>query len=200
MGSGDAPEIMQLVFQQFKSYIYLEVPQLQFIDRVLDIYSCSSEDWYAQGKLFRRWEIPRVQLFWRLLKRPLTSQRQASRQVCARLARLWIHVLRQYFGGLAEFRFFFLRVGGIRILRSTSCSPLAAGAVCTVDASVWSIRTWKISLISSSPLYLRCYGRRRDQCSDKLSCEQWKCLRFSSSPELVDIFVRNKDGHVFSGV
>ena len=37
MGSGDAPEIMQLVFQQFKSYIYLEVPQLQFIDRVSDI-------------------------------------------------------------------------------------------------------------------------------------------------------------------
>ena len=37
MGSGDAPEIMQLVFQQFKSYIYLEVPQLQFIDRVLDL-------------------------------------------------------------------------------------------------------------------------------------------------------------------
>ena len=37
MGSGDAPEIMQLVFQQSKSYIHLEVPQFQFIDRVLDI-------------------------------------------------------------------------------------------------------------------------------------------------------------------
>ena len=38
-----------------------------------------------------------MQFFWRLLRRPLTSQRQASRQVCARLERQWIHVLRQYF-------------------------------------------------------------------------------------------------------
>ena len=29
----------------------------------------------------------------------------------------------------------------------------------------------------------------------QLSREQWKCHRFSSSPELVDIFVRNRDGH-----
>ena len=32
----------------------------------------------------------------------------------------------------------------------------------------------------------------------RCSREQWKCHRFSSSPELVDIFVRNRDGHVFN--
>ena len=32
----------------------------------------------------------------------------------------------------------------------------------------------------------------------RCSREQWKCHRFSSSPELVDIFVRNRDGYVFS--
>ena len=40
VGEQDAvygPEIMPLVFHQSKSYIYLVVPQLQFIDRVLDI-------------------------------------------------------------------------------------------------------------------------------------------------------------------
>ena len=36
MASG-APEIMQFVFQQYKSYFYLEMFQLQFIDSVLDI-------------------------------------------------------------------------------------------------------------------------------------------------------------------
>ena len=30
----------------------------------------------------------------------------------------------------------------------------------------------------------------------RCSLEQWKCLRFSSSPDLVDIPVRNRDGHV----
>ena len=37
MASGDAPEIMQFVFQQSKSNFHLEVFQLQFIDSVLDI-------------------------------------------------------------------------------------------------------------------------------------------------------------------
>ena len=32
-------------------------------------------------------------------------------------------------------------------------------------------------------------------CSDKLSLEQWKCLRFSSSPEFADIPVRSRDGY-----
>ena len=70
VGSGDAPEIKQLVFQQSKSYIYLEVPQFQFIDRVLDISVGSTG-----AVLLEVVETPAD-----------VSTTGASRQVCARLA------------------------------------------------------------------------------------------------------------------
>ena len=98
-----------------------------------------------------------MQFFWRLLERPLTSQRQASRQVCARLARQWIHVLRQYFGGLPEFRLF------------STCwwysDPEVYVLLSTCSRSSFVYSHLEFFLISSSSLYLRGYGRRCDHAA-----------------------------------
>ena len=56
---------------------------------------------------------------------------------------------------------------------------------------------WSMSLLCRSSCCRRCRSAVMDVAvimQRQFSCEQWKCFKFSSSPELVDIFVRNRDG------
>ena len=105
--AGDAPEIMQLVFQQSKSYIFLVVPQLQFCRQSFGYFSGSSDDWYAQCKLCRRWEIPRGAVFLEVVETPadVSTTGVPDRFALARQDSGYMY-LRQSFGGLAEFRLF----------------------------------------------------------------------------------------------
>ena len=49
------------------------------------------------------------------------------------------------------------------------------------------------AVVDDVPQFIDGCGRPCDHTAT-LSCEQWRCLSFSSSQELVDIFVRNRDG------
>ena len=156
MWPGDAPKIMQLVFQQSKSYIYLEGPQFQFIDRVLDI-SVFSQRIGTLSPNCAEMEISRVQFFWTLLKRPLTSQRQVHPD---RFALVWLDSGYMFCDcTLAVWQNFvyFLRESGIQILRSTSAGwgggprPLAVWR--SMHSRCFSFFFGENSHISASPLY-----------------------------------------------
>ena len=122
-----------------------------------------------------------------------------SRQVCARLALTVNACTVTVLWRFGRISLIFLRVGGIRILTSvrTWKIRLFLRALCAVLDAVEQIVA-SCHRSRKSCWCRRCgssgYGRRCDM-QRQLSREQWKCLRFSSSPELVDIFVRNRDGH-----
>ena len=149
LGSGatvDVPVNMHDKFQQSLP-ISSEGASLYLTVRVLDIPVMPQRQ-DAQSPLCRRREIPQVQFFWRLLTRPLTSQRQVRPDRPARcVVRQWIHDMRLYLDSWQNFTYF-PRESGIQILRSTSCSSPEKCA-----QSMLQFFTINIVIISMRPLY-----------------------------------------------
>ena len=141
-------------FQQSFQFTIENTPQSPFIDRVLPQRRLRTVqpvqrlgDSTAQ---FLEWCSRPAQ---RLVPIVQTVQR-SSCLLAQRLVRQWIHVLRRYLGVFGRISHIFLRESGIQILRSTSCSQLAAWRSMHSRCSSFTVFTERNGIISTSPLCL----------------------------------------------
>ena len=77
----DVLAIMQLVFQQFYEFDILKVPQIEFIDRVLDIPVVTQEWVLTVQTVQRNVKIPQVQCLGKVADVPVVVQRQVPWRV-----------------------------------------------------------------------------------------------------------------------
>ena len=134
MGSGDAPSCSSCSSSPSRTSTWKCLSS-----------SLSTECWIS--RLFLRGLVRTVQtvqksgdstgaVLLEVVETPADVSTTGVQKVCARVTRQWRHILCDSTLAVWHDFAYFLRLGGIRTLRSTSWSPLAAGAVCTVDASV----------------------------------------------------------------